>query len=104
MSETKDNIGALLGRPIEEFVNTNVIILEKDQYVDEALRLIKERHTRSVLVSQLGEVIGIVSKTDILFKVMAQGKNPAKIRLQEIMTSPVKAVDPKNTVQETLDV
>ena len=104
MSDNVDNIGALLAMPIEQFVNTNVIILEKDQYVDEALRLIKERHTRSVLVSSLGEVIGIVSKTDILFKVMAQGRNPAKIRLEEIMTSPVKAVNPRNTVQETLDV
>jgi CBS domain-containing protein len=103
-SDVQDNISSLLSSPIEQFTNSNVIILERDQYVDEALRLIKERHTRSVLVSHLGEVIGIVSKTDILFKVMAQGKNPAKIRLFEIMTSPVKAVSPKNTVQETLDV
>ena len=104
MSDIQDNAGELLAKPIEEYMNTNVIILEKDQYVDEALRLIHDRHQRSVLVSQLGEVVGIVSKTDILFKVMAQGKNPAKIRLQDIMTSPVKAVNPKNTVQETLDV
>jgi signal-transduction protein with cAMP-binding, CBS, and nucleotidyltransferase domain len=45
-----------------------------------------------------------VSKTDILFKVISQGRNPGKVRLREIMTSPVLALDPHNTVQETLSI
>src|SRR5215213_2529343 len=64
----------------------------------------KERDVRSILVSHVGEVVGIVSKTDILFKVMSQGRNPGKVRLREIMTSPVLAVGPHNTVQETLSI
>jgi CBS domain-containing protein len=48
--------------------------------------------------------IGIVSKTDILFKVMSQGRNSGKVRLREIMTSPVLAVDPHNTDQQTLSI
>lgn len=99
-----DDITALLSAPIEHFLNTNVVILEGDKYADEALRLMKERGVRSILVSHLGEVVGIVSKTDILFKVMSQGRNPGKVRLREIMTSPVMAVGPHNTVQETLTI
>ena len=64
----------------------------------------KEKGVRSVLVSHLGEVVGIVSKTDILFKVMSQGRNPGKAKLREIMTSPVLAVGPHNTIQETLSI
>jgi signal-transduction protein with cAMP-binding, CBS, and nucleotidyltransferase domain len=45
-----------------------------------------------------------VSKTDILFNVMSEGRNPGKVRLRQIMTSPVLAVDPHNTVQETLSI
>jgi CBS domain-containing protein len=99
-----DDITALLSTPIEHFINTNVVIMETDKYTDEALALIKERGVRSVLASHQGEVVGIVSKTDILFKVMSQGRNPGKVRLREIMTSPVLAVDPHNTVQETLSI
>jgi len=99
-----EDITALLSTPIENFINTNVVIMETDKYTDEALTLIKERDVRSVLVSHLGEVVGIVSKTDILFKVMSQGRNPGKVRLREIMTSPVLAVGPHNTVQETLSI
>ena len=104
MSQHQENSGSVLSSPIENYVSTNVVILPSSSFVDEALRLIKERGVRSVLVSHQGEVIGIVSKTDILFKVMSQGKNPAKIQLRDIMTSPVIAVDPTKTVQEVLAV
>jgi CBS domain-containing protein len=97
-----ENITALLDSPVELFLDTNVAIMEGEKYADEALRTMKERGVRSILVSHVGEVIGIVSKTDVLFKVMSQGRNPAKVRLREIMTSPVLAVGPHNTVQETL--
>ena len=99
-----DNITSLLSSPIELVLNTDIIILESDKFADEAIKLMKERNARSILASHNGEVIGIVSKTDILFKIMSQGRNPAKVRLREIMNSPVLAVDPKATVQEALSI
>ncbi len=104
MSYVPDDISSLLSLPIEHYIDTNVVILESDKFTDEALNLMKDKSVRSVLVSHLGEVVGIVSKTDILFKVMSQGRNPGKVRLREIMTSPVLAVGPHNTVQETLSI
>jgi signal-transduction protein with cAMP-binding, CBS, and nucleotidyltransferase domain len=104
LSYVPDNTTSLLSSPIELILNTNVIILESDSLANEAITLMKERNVRSVLASHDGEVIGIVSKTDILFKVMSQGRNPAKVKLREIMNSPVLAVDPKATVQEALSI
>jgi CBS domain-containing protein len=104
MTYIPDDISSLLSQPIEHYINTNIVILESDKFTDEALGLMKEKGARSVLVSHLGEVVGIVSKTDILFKVMSQGRNPGKVRLREIMTSPVLAVGPHNTIQETLSI
>jgi len=104
MSYVPDDISSLLSTPIEHYIDTNVVILESDKFTDEALNLMKEKGIRSILVSHLGEVMGIVSKTDILFKVMSQGRNPGKVRVREIMTSPVLAVDPHNTIQETLSI
>ncbi|HKU50089.1 MAG TPA: CBS domain-containing protein [Nitrososphaera sp.] len=102
--DVPDNISELLASPIEGFLNTSIVIVEGDRTIDQALALMKDKVARSVLISHLGEVIGIVSKTDILFKVMAQGRNPAKVKLREIMSSPVLAVNPHNTVQETLAI
>jgi CBS domain-containing protein len=98
------DITSLLSLPIEHFINMNVAIIEGDKPVDLALDKMKEKGVRSVLVSHQGEVVGIVSKTDILFKVMSQGRNPGKVKMREIMTSPVLAVDPKSTVQDTLSM
>ena len=64
----------------------------------------KEKQTKCVLISRGREVVGIVTKTDILYKVLSQGKNPSKVRLEEIMTSPILAVDPESTVQEALSI
>jgi CBS-domain-containing membrane protein len=86
-------------------LNRDVIILESDRFANEAVKDMKERNARSILVSgDNREVVGIVSKTDILFKVMSRGRNPAKVKLREIMNSPVLAVNPKTTVQETLSI
>ena len=104
LSYVPDNITSFLSSPIELILNTNIILLENDRFANEAIKSMKERNTRSVLVSNNNEVVGIVSKTDILFKVMSRGRNPAKVRLREIMNSPVLAVDPKTTVREALSI
>ncbi|HYY49839.1 MAG TPA: CBS domain-containing protein, partial [Nitrososphaeraceae archaeon] len=100
MSDVSDNITSFLSSPIELVLNRDVIILESDRFANEAVKGMKERNARSILVSSDNrEVVGMVSKTDILFKVMSRGRNPAKVKLREIMNSPVLAVDPKTTVQ-----
>jgi signal-transduction protein with cAMP-binding, CBS, and nucleotidyltransferase domain len=81
-----------------------LIILESDKSVKEAYEFMEERNARCVLASHKGEVVGIVSKTDILFKVLGQDRNPAKVKLREIMSSPVLAVEPATTVKEALSV
>ena len=105
MSDVSDNITSFLASSIELVLNRDVIILDSDRFANEAVKGMKERNARSILVSgDNREVVGIVSKTDILFKIMSRGRNPAKVKLKEVMNSPVLAVDPKTTVQETLSI
>ena len=99
-----DNINSLLLSPVGTVLSTDLIILESDKSVKEAYEFMEERNARCVLASHKGEVVGIVSKTDILFKVLGQDRNPAKVKLREIMSSPVLAVEPATTVKEALSV
>src|SRR3712207_6299455 len=98
------NVGALLASPVGEIMKADVAILESDKTTDVAIEAMQEKNARSVLVSVRGEIVGIVSKTDILFKVTSQGRNPGKVRLREIMTSPVLAVNPQTTIREALAI
>jgi CBS domain-containing protein len=76
-------------------MRSDVAILEADMTTDDAIEAMQEKNARNVLVSVRGEIVGIVSKTDILFKVTSQGRNPSKVKLREIMNSPVLAVNPQ---------
>jgi CBS domain-containing protein len=96
------NIAALLVMPVGEVMRSDVATLETSSTAEDALRAMQEKNARSILVSNKGEVVGIVSKTDILFKVTSQGRNPGKVKLREIMTSPVLAVNPQTTIKEAL--
>jgi signal-transduction protein with cAMP-binding, CBS, and nucleotidyltransferase domain len=99
-----ESIPSLMSSTVGIIMNSDAIILESDRFVAEAITLTKERNQRSVLASHKGEVVGLVSKTDILYKIVAEGRNPSKVRLREIMTSPVLAVDPHTTVREALSI
>lgn len=99
-----ESIPSLMSSTVGIIMNSDAIILESDRFVAEAITLTKERNQRSVLASHKGEVVGLVSKTDILYKIIGEGRNPNKVRLREIMTSPVLAVDPHTTVREALSI
>jgi CBS domain-containing protein len=99
-----ESIPSLMSSTVGIIMNSDAIILESDRFVAEAITLTKERNQRSILASHKGEVVGLVSKTDILYKIIAEGRNPSKVRLREIMTSPVLAVDPHTTVREALSI
>jgi len=99
-----NNIGALLASPVGEIMRSDVAILEFDKSAEDAINAMQEKNARSVFVSTRGEIVGIVSKTDILFKVTSQGRNPSKVKIREIMTSPVLAANPQTTIREALDI
>ena len=103
-SPSPATVVSLLSSPIGVVLKPDIIILESNSSVEEAARLMKEKNSRSVFASNRGEVVGIVSKTDILFKVLSQNRNPSKVRLREIMTCPVLAISPNTTVREALSV
>jgi CBS domain-containing protein len=95
---------SLLSSPVGIVLKPDVIILESSANVGEAIKLMTHKNSRSVLVSNRGEIIGVVSKTDILFRVISQNRSPDKVKLREIMTCPVLAVRPNSTVSEALSV
>lgn len=98
------NIAALLMMPVGEVMRSDFATLETGSTAEDALKAMQEKNARSILVSNKGEVVGIVSKTDVLFKVTSQGRNPSKVKLREIMTSPVLAVNPQTTIKEALSM
>jgi signal-transduction protein with cAMP-binding, CBS, and nucleotidyltransferase domain len=102
--DTPNNILSFLSSPVGLVLDTDIILIESDKSVEEGSKLMRDRNARCVLASHKGEAVGIVSKTDILFKVLSKDRNPAKVKLREIMTSPVIAITPSTTIKEALSI
>jgi CBS domain-containing protein len=86
--------------------NKSVIILDKDKTAADAVSIMKENSARCVLVSDTdkNEIIGLVSKTDILYRVVSLHKNPAKVTLKDIMSSPIISIPLEMSISDTLSV
>ena len=99
MKEKDMNAKSSLSIGVSKVLRPNVIILDQFQTAADAISEMKNNSARSVLVSnKKQEVIGLVSKTDILYKVLSLHKSIARVLLEEIMSSPIISIAPDMSV------
>jgi CBS domain-containing protein len=68
--------------------------------VAEAVRLMQKEGWRALIVDRCHkqDAYGILTETDIVYKVIARGKDPNRVRVFEIMTKPCITVNPDLSV------
>ena len=91
-------------RTLLEKKNAPVAQVGKAQSVLEAARMMKDRHIGCLVVTEEDRVIGIFTERDILMRVVAEGREPARTTVGEIMTSPVTCCHPDTTLEECIAV
>jgi len=69
-----------------------------DMTVKEAAALMLREGVGSLVVLEEGEPVGILTERDILYKVVALGKMPARVRVAQVMSSPVITISPDSSV------
>ncbi len=79
-----------------DIMTTSVVTVSGSATVAEAVKLMKDRGLRALIVDRRSDSdpYGIVSETDIVYKVAAFGHDPKKMRVYEIMTKPCIVVNP----------
>ncbi len=77
-----------------------IVYIDPDSPVLEALSKMRRRYLNSLIVQKTAENpnYGIITSTDICDKIVAQGRDPAKTKVLEVMTSPLISVSPEQTV------
>lgn len=80
----------------KDIMTKEVVTINGSATVAEAIGLLKQRGLRAFIVDRRNEddAYGIVTETDIVYKVLAYGKNPATIQVHEIMAKPCISIDP----------
>ncbi|MCS7142392.1 MAG: CBS domain-containing protein [Aigarchaeota archaeon] len=92
----------VLLQPVSKHMRRDYISLDVSSTVVEAARLMKSRGYGSVIVTRDNEPVGIVTERDILYKVVAEGRDPKITKLEEIMSWPLITVTPQTLVVEAL--
>jgi hypothetical protein len=88
----------------QEIMTQNVVTIRGSATVADAVKLMKEKKLRGLIVEPRHEQdpYGIVTETDIVYKVAAFGHDPKTMRVYEIMAKPCVVVNPELGVGKTL--
>ncbi len=87
---------------VKEAMKTNLAIIDPDLTVLDAAKLMKKRKIGNVLVVQKKLLIGILTESDIIKKVVAEAKNPKDVKIKDVMTTPVIIIDSFVTLEEAM--
>jgi CBS domain-containing protein len=73
-----------------------VVTVDGSATVAEAVRLMKEKGVRALIVERRSDddAYGIVTQRDVVYSVMAERKDPTKVKVHEVMTKPLVVVNP----------
>ncbi len=92
----------ILEEPVQKFIHKKVVMLDANQTIEKAAKIMREEQIGSILVSEKGEAVGIVTERDILYRVVAGGKDPSKLKVKDIMSKPLIFIDANAKVKEAI--
>jgi CBS-domain-containing membrane protein len=81
-----------------------VITLRATDNAADAAKLMKRHRIGSIVVTKDSKAVGIVTETDITYKIVAGAKDPLKTKLKGIMSSPLKTTGPDKQLKEVAEL
>jgi len=88
---------------VKEAMKTNLVVVAPSTTVIEATKLMKNRKIGNVIVAQDNKPVGILTESDIIRKVIAEGKNPSEIIVKDVMSTPILTIDPYLTLEQAME-
>jgi CBS domain-containing protein len=91
-----------MARTVEEIMTHDPRTVDAGAPVVEAARAMREGDVGDVIVTQGGQVTGIVTDRDIVVRAIAEGRAPDSTPVSEVATSDVRALEPTQSVDEAV--
>jgi CBS domain-containing protein len=87
-------------KQVNEIMSRNVVTIRPEATMQEAAVLMGKKHIGSLIATRNGVSLGILTERDLLTKVLACGKDPAKESVEENMTYPILTIVPEAKIKE----
>ena len=85
--------------PSEKFIT-----VERDTDVQTAARLMRDRRISSLFVTNGKEIVGILTDTDMVRRVVAAGVDTLTTTAEKIMSAPILTIEEDKTVLDVSDL
>ena len=82
----------------------DVFVIDANASVFDAVQRMVERNVGSLLVTEEGEIRGIVTERDYLRRVTLEGRTDRDTSVREIMSAPLVVVTPETSLDECMAV
>jgi len=97
----------ILKQPLHVLPQREPLCFVKSQFVSEAMHAMQKEHRGCVLITEGGtakdRLEGIFTERDVLYRIIDRGRNPATLRLAEVMTRNPDALPSRSTVAFVLN-
>ncbi len=86
---------------VKEIMTKEVVTVDGSAPIAQAITLMKEHGVRALIVDRRSDddAYGIITETDIVYKVGAFDKDPNVVKVHEVMTKPCIVVNPDLAVK-----
>mgnify|MGYP001030019424 FL=1 len=89
--------------PVREAMKSDLVTVNRGETMDKVARLMTQWNVTAVVVIDGSKPVGVVTEKDVLSQLVAEDKRPSKVRVQDIMSSPVITISGEETVSDALD-
>ncbi|WP_455377399.1 CBS domain-containing protein [Petrachloros mirabilis] len=92
--------------PVKSFMvpKEKFITVERDVDAQTAARIMRDRGIGSLFVTNGKEVIGIITDTDMVRRVVAAGADAPKTTVEQIMSAPIMTIEESKTLLDANDL
>ena len=91
-----------MARQIRDVMTTHPRTLTTDVPVTEAAKVMRDEDIGDILVTDDGQVSGILTDRDIVVRVLAEGLNPAQTSVGDVCSQELVTVSPDDTVDDVI--
>ncbi len=89
---------------VKDLMTRDIVAVSHDENLEKVAQLMVEKKIGSVLVHKDFEPIGIITKRDILEKVILNCKNPCDVPANDVATKDLITISSRETVREALSL
>lgn len=91
-------------RPLSVLMRRDIETIDREATLITAAKRMSEKRIGALMVTQVGEMAGIVTERDLLQKGLAHNEDPAQVRVGSVMTHMLVDIDINRTVHDASDL